>query len=350
MVHTEAQHRDERGVEVTTFKRLTSGGLIDRKRTVSFTFDGERLTGFYGDTLASALLANNKLLVARSFKYHRPRGIMAAGIEEPNALMTIGEGARSEPNITATALPLTHGLHARSQNAWPNLAFDVMAVNTLLAPIFGAGFYYKTFMGPTKKSWMFFEPFIRRAAGQGKINAATDSARYNVQHDFCDVLVVGSGPAGLAASLTATRAGLRVILAEQDSDWGGNAFSMAMEPMDYWRKEVLDELHAAKETKCFTRTTVQGLYDGNQAVICTDDDLPQKMLHVLRYGTIVFATGATERPLVFSNNDKPGVLLASALRTYLNRYAVSPVESAVIATNNDSAYQSAFDLAAAGWL
>ncbi len=331
-----------------TFKRTAIGGHIDRSKKITFTFDGERLTGFSGDTLASALLANNRLLVGRSFKYHRPRGLMAAGIEEPNALVTIGNVGQGEPNIPATIVPLTNGLEARSQNAWPSLNFDVMAVNTFLAPIFGAGFYYKTFMGPTKKSWMFFEPFIRRAAGLGKIEADADTVRYDVQYEFCDVLIVGSGPSGLAAALTASRAGLRVILAELDTDWGGNSLSMALEPLDHWRKEILGELHAASDTKCFTRTTVQGLYDGNQAVMCSDHDAPQKVLHVVRFGSVIFAAGATERPLVFANNDKPGVMLASALRTYLNRFAVSPVESAVIATNNDSAYQSAFDLALAG--
>jgi len=191
---------------MTAFRRLDKGGRIDRSKTISFTYDGKPLNGFAGDTLASALLASGKTLTARSFKYHRPRGIVSAGVEEPNGLFTLG---KNEPNIPATTVDLTEGLVARSQNAWPSSDFDLMAVNSLLSPMFQSGFYYKTFMGPFKKSWMFYEPFIRRAAGLGKGSYEKDSDRYDTAHEFCDVLVIGSGPAGLAAALTAGRSGAR---------------------------------------------------------------------------------------------------------------------------------------------
>jgi methylglutamate dehydrogenase subunit C len=324
---------------MSTFKRLASGGMIDRTQTITFSFDGKKMTGHGGDTLASALLANDRLLVGRSFKYHRPRGIMAAGVEEPNALVSV----EKRPNTPATTLQLVDGLAARSQNAWPSLKFDAGAINSLLSPIFGAGFYYKTFMGPRKKSWMFYEPFIRRAAGLGKGSYDPDPTRYDTRHMFCDCLVIGSGPAGLAAALTAARSGLRVVLAEQDFEFGGTILSQGDEATRSWRDAVLADLQEHKECRLLSSATVQGIYDGNHAVI-----LHGNTLESLRARTIIFATGATERPLVFPNNDTPGVMLASALRTYLNRFAVSPDASVVFATNNDSAYQSAFDLSAAG--
>ena len=207
---------------MTAFRRLAQGGRIDRAKPVTARFDGKPLMGFAGDTLAAALLANDRIVIGRSFKYHRPRGILSAGIEEPNALFTLGEGARSEPNVAATLTDLVDGLVARSQNAWPSPDFDLMAVNSALAPLFQSGFYYKTFMGPTKGAWMFYEPFIRKAAGLGRATALPDPDRYDTRHGFCDVLVVGSGPAGLAAALAAARSGARVVLAEQDLELGGS--------------------------------------------------------------------------------------------------------------------------------
>src|SRR5215470_18522201 len=202
-------------------RRLPQGGRIDRKRQVAFTLDGRRMTGFAGDTLASALLGAGVTLVGRSFKYHRPRGLMSAGVEEPNALFTLHEGARTEANIPGTTVDLVEGLTARTQNAWPSVELDVMGINQLAAPLFQSGFYYKTFMGPTKGAWMFYEPFIRRAAGLGTATEAADPDRYETRFDFCEVLVIGSGPAGLAAAIAAGRTGARVILVEQDSLLGG---------------------------------------------------------------------------------------------------------------------------------
>lgn len=340
-----------------SFRRLAQGGRIERTKPLSARLDGKPLNGFSGDTLASALLANDRLLVARSFKYHRPRGILAAGIEEPNALFTLGEGAATEPNVAATVTDLVDGLVARTQNAWPSADFDVMAVNSLLAPLFQSGFYYKTFMGPTKGSWMFYEPFIRRAAGLGRSTTLPDPDRYEMRFAFCDVLVVGSGPAGLAAALTAGRSGARVVLAEQDSDFGGSLLSGSDAGHEAWRVACVEELHGLPNIEALTRTTVQGLYDGNLAVLVENRSAlkhnagkgePRMVLTQLRAKTIVMATGALERPLVFSNNDRPGVMLASALRTYVNRYAVAPAQRAVIVANNDTAYDAALDLAAAG--
>jgi len=342
---------------MTAFRRLAQSGRIDRSRPVTARFDAAPLAGFAGDTLASALLANNKVLIGRSFKYHRPRGIVTAGAEEPNGLFTIGEAARSEPNIPATMIDFVDGLVARSQNAWPSPDFDLMAANSLVSPLFQSGFYYKTFMGPTKGSWMFYEPFIRRAAGLGKASYEGDPDRYDTRHEFCDVLVVGSGPAGLAAALTAARSGARVVLAEQDTELGGSLLSASDAGQEVWRQSTVAELASLPNATCRTHTTVQGLYDGNLAILCGRRDhlkpdpakgQARQILVSLRYKSIVHATGAIERPLVFSNNDRPGIMLAGALRSYLNRFAVAPASSAVIVTNNDTAYAAAADLANAG--
>jgi heterotetrameric sarcosine oxidase alpha subunit len=331
---------------MTAFRRIEKSAHIDRTKPISFSFDGKTVSGFVGDTLASALLASGRTLLGRSFKYHRPRGVMAAGLEEPNALFTTGKNGRTEPNAIGPATELVNGLTARSQNAWPSLSFDVMAINQLAAPLFTAGFYYKTFMGPLKKSWMMYEPIIRKAAGLGAAVPDVDTARYEQRYTFCDVLVVGSGPAGLASAVTATRSGLRVVLAEQDFELGGSLLSSSNETLENWRLAQIAEL---KNCRVLNRATVQGLYDDNLAVISVKpENHPAHMiLEQCRFKTIIMATGAIERPLVFENNDRPGVMLASAVRTYLNRYAVAPKKRAVIATNNDSAYTTAFELAEA---
>ena len=255
----EARHRGRR-----TVNRLANGGRILRGQSVAMQFDGKPLHGFQGDTVASALLARGERVVGRSFKYHRPRGILAAGVEEPNALLTVGEGASQEPNLQATTLELHESLQARTQNAWPSLRFDLMGVNSLFAPILSAGFYYKTFIGPTRRAWMFYEHFIRRAAGLGRASEQRDAARYEHRHDFVDVLVVGSGPAGLGAALAAARSGADVMLVEQDFALGG---SLLAQPVDsaqgQWLDAMLGELASCANVQLLNRATAFGLYDGN---------------------------------------------------------------------------------------
>lgn len=311
--------------------------------------------GFEGDTVASALLANGVKLVGRSFKYHRPRGFLSAGVDEPNGLFTLGAAGGAEPNVPGTTTELFEGLSARGQNGTPSVRFDLRAIYSLAAPILSAGFYYKTFMGPRRGSWMFYEPFIRRAAGLGRGVHDPDADSYETRHAFTDVLVVGGGAAGLAAALAAGRAGARVMLVEQDSLLGGTLLlESALGEAESWRRRIESELESIPSVEIRRRTTAFGLYDASTvALIERRDHLkpdaskgePRQVVTTLRARAIVFATGATERPLVFPNNDRPGVMLASAVRSYLNRFAVGCGTRTVVVTNNDSAYATAFDLA-----
>ena len=339
--------------------RLETGGRIDRARRIAFTLEGRRLQGFGGDTLASALLAEGVRLLGRSFKYHRPRGLMAAGVEEPNALLTLGAGGARTPNVPATTVELREGIVACRQNGWPSVGLDLMAgLTACAAPLLGAGFYYKTFMGPRRGSWMFYEPYIRRAAGLGQGTHAPDADRYETRHAFTDVLVVGAGPAGLAAARAAAQAGARVLLVEQDFALGGSLLGARTDSvLEPWRGALEAELSAMPNVSIGTRTVALGVYDGNTLALLERNDHAQpdasrgvarESLITLRARAIVYATGATERPLVFADNDRPGIMLSSAVRAYLNRYAVAAGRRAVLATNNDSAYATALDLAAAG--
>ncbi|MGN7805644.1 sarcosine oxidase subunit alpha family protein [Ensifer sp. 22521] len=341
--------------------RLSSGGLIDRSRPLSFAFDGKALSGFSGDSLASALLANGRLLVGRSFKYHRPRGILTAGSAEPNALMTIGRGGRTEPNTRATMQELYDGLEASSQNRWPSLDFDIGAFNSLLSPFLSAGFYYKTFMWPAALWEKLYEPFIRRAAGLGRASYEADPDGYEKAWIHCDLLVVGAGAAGLAAALAAGRAGARVILVDEHSRCGGGLLSETVRIGDESATEfvatALAELASLSNVTVMPRTTVFGWYDGNvfgavervqKHVQAPLERLPVERLWRIVAREALLATGAEERPLVFGGNDIPGVMMAGAMRSYLNRYAVAPGRKVAIFTTNDSGYALARDLEAVG--
>ncbi|HYF08425.1 MAG TPA: 2Fe-2S iron-sulfur cluster-binding protein, partial [Acetobacteraceae bacterium] len=335
--------------------RLPTRGLIERGRTIGFTFDGRRYEGHPGDTLASALLANGVRLVGRSFKYHRPRGIFSAGVEEPNALVELRNGARREPNTRATVIELFDGLEAASQNHAGSLARDRRALNQLAAPFLGAGFYYKTFMWPPSFWERVYEPLIRKAAGLGRAATEPDPDRYEHAHAHCDVLVVGSGAAGLAAARAAGVAGARVILAEQDFLLGGG--TLLTPDLTAWRDDMTTALATLPEVTVLPRTTVFGFYDGGVlgAVERIADHLPEPSPHTprqrmwtIRAKEVVLATGAHERLIAFPGNDRPGVMLAGAAETYARRYAVRAGETAVLFATHDAAYDSAFALAEAG--
>jgi heterotetrameric sarcosine oxidase alpha subunit len=341
--------------------RLPEGGLIDRNQSLSFCFDGVAYQGYAGDTLASALIANGRLLVGRSFKYHRPRGVLTAGSEEPNALVELRKGARREPNTRATTTELFDGLEADSQNRWPTLPFDLMAVNSLLSPLFVAGFYYKTFMWPAAFWEKVYEPSIRRAAGLGRASLEPDPDRYEKAHVFCDVLVIGGGPAGLSAALAAGRAGARVILCDEDFLLGGrlNAERYAIDdrPGGEWAWQAVAELASMPEVRLMTRTTVFGAYDSGVfgALERVADHVPEPSSHRPRQRLwrivarrSILAAGAIERPLVFGGNDRPGIMLGSAVRTYLNRYSVMPGKRLAVFTSGDDGWRTAQDLQASG--
>ncbi|MGM0584333.1 MAG: 2Fe-2S iron-sulfur cluster-binding protein [Pseudomonadota bacterium] len=325
------------------------GGPLDGAEAVAFRWRGREMTGLRGDTLASALMAGGVRLVGRSFKYHRPRGIMSAGEEEAGALVTLGEGARRTPNLKAPVVELEPGLAAAPQNCWPSLEMDAGAVNGLLSPFFAAGFYYKTFMGPFggTRAWMFFERFIRRAAGLGAASEAPDPDLYEQVHGHCDVLVAGSGPAGIAAALEAAEAGLDVVLAEQDFETGGDLLA----DRDRSALGAAREALAAAGVRVMTRAMVFGVYDHGVAGIA--ERLPaggavRERLHVMRCARIVSATGAIERPFVFGDNDRPGVMGAEAARVYVRRFGVAPGRRVAVATTNDSGYAAALAMAEAG--
>ena len=338
--------------------RAPSTGRINRKKPISFTFDGTKYQGYEGDTIASALLANGVHLVGRSFKYHRPRGIMASGSEEANALVRVGSGAYAEPNLRATQVEIYDGLYAESQNRFPSLKVDVGAVNSLLSRFFPAGFYYKTFMWPASL-WMTYEHVIRNAAGLGRVaDDPIDPDRYDHMHAHCEVLVAGGGAAGLMAAMQAAKSGARVILADEQNELGGwllgeNDVIIDNKPADSWIAEMIDALGAMENVTLLPRTTVFGYGDHNFLTLCervTDHlgtrpaHLPRQRLWKIRATDVILATGAHERPLVFSGNDLPGVMLSGAARTFANRYGALAGRRVIITTNNDDAYRTAIAL------
>jgi sarcosine oxidase subunit alpha len=343
--------------------RISGAGRLSQAKTAKFTFDGRSYSGIEGDTLASALLANGVHLVGRSFKYHRPRGILSAGAEEPNALVEIRrDAARRTPNVRATVQELYDGLEAASQNRWPSLSFDVGAVNDVFSPFFSAGFYYKTFMWP-KAAWKsIYEPNIRAAAGLGVAPDKPDPDHYSARFAHCDVLVLGGGAAGLAAALAAAETGVRVVIADEQADFGGSLRFEAgarIEGQDgwTWAQGAAARLKAMGNVRVLSRTTAFGYYAQNFVGLVErvsdhlkvpGADLPRERLWQVRAKRVVLATGAIERHMVFADNDRPGVMLASAARTYLNHYGVAVGRNVGIYTANDSAYAAALDLKKAG--
>ena len=337
------------------------GGQIDRSKSLRFTFDGIPYQGHPGDTLASALLANGVRLMGRSFKYHRPRGPISAGSEEPNALVELRTGGRQEPNTRATVAELYDGLTAQSQNRWPSLRFDAMGINDKLSNFFAAGFYYKTFMWP-KSFWeKLYEPIIRRAAGLGSVSREEDPDEYEKGFLHCDLLVIGAGPAGLMAALTAGRAGVRVVLADEDFRMGGRlnaeTFSVGGKAGADWAAGVVAELSSLPNVRLMARTTVIGAFDHGiyGAVERVSDHLavpltgkPRQVLWRIYSRRTILAAGAIERPIAFENNDRPGIMLAGALRAYANRWGVKAGERVAVFTNNDDGLRTAADLKARG--
>jgi len=343
--------------------RIAGKGRLTPARTARFTFDGKSYTALQGDTVASALLANGVHLLGRSFKYHRPRGILSAGPEEPNALLDVSrDSARRQPNVRATVQEVFDGMKVESQNRWPSLAFDVGAVNDLMSPFFAAGFYYKTFMWP-KKAWHgIYEPFIRRAAGLGVAPTEADPDHYASRYAHCDVLVVGAGVAGLAAALAAAEAGARVLLVDEQPEVGGalhfdSGLTVNGQPGYDWAQATAARLAAMPNVQVLTRTTAFGYYNHNFVALAErvtdhmsnpDRKLPRERLWQVRAKRVVLATGAIERHMVFPNNDRPGIMLASAGRTFLNHFGVAVGAKVGVYTAHDSAYEAAFDLKRAG--
>jgi sarcosine oxidase, subunit alpha len=344
------------------YRLSDAGRLIDRSKRVSFTFDGKTVSGFAGDTVASAVMASGQRVMGRSFKYHRPRGVVGLGSEEMNALIGVGKAERHEPNLLATKVEIFDGLSAISQNRWPSLNHDIGAINNVLGRFFSAGFYYKTFMWPQAFWKHVYEPFIRHAAGLGKAPTGRDPDVYEQVHVHCDVLIAGAGAAGLAAAEAAAASGLRVIIADENprlgglADIGGGLIDGAS-PLE-WAKARADSLAAASNVQVLTRTTVAGHFEDNYVLMFErvgDHDpsiiatgTPRHRLWKVRAGQIIIAAGAIERPIAFANNDRPGVMLASAARGFAARYGTAPGVNGVVFTNNDDAYRTALMLKSMG--
>ena len=340
--------------------RLQTGGrLLNKDVPLNFTFNGRKMKGYQGDTLASALLANNQMLVGRSFKYHRPRGVVSSGAEEPNALINMGEGTRFEPNQRATTTELFDGLVAESQNHWPSLEFDIGAINSKLARFLPAGFYYKMFIHPRPLWKHVYEPFIRRSAGLGKAPKMRDSDTYEHFYAFYDLVIIGGGIAGLMAAKAAASSGAQILVMEQSAHWGGRC---VVEPdqingkdPEYFIEDLVAELTAQPNVTMRTRLMGAGVYDHGYLLgyerlrdHAPSQTGPRHRLWRIRAGKILTATGAIERPLSFAGNDLPGVILASALRDYVENFGVSMGDRTVVLTNNDDAYRTAIALKAAG--
>ena len=336
--------------------RIKDKGYINRNKIINFKFNGKSFTGYEGDTLASALLANGIHLVGRSFKYHRPRGFFAAGVDEPNAKLQVNLNGHSEPNVNATEIELVEGITATSQNCWPSVEFDIGAINNLLNKFFPAGFYYKTFMWPKSFWYKVYEPFIRKAAGLGVASVEKDKERYEHKFEYCDLLVTGSGPAGLASAYAAAKSGTKVILAEDKHRFGGSLLldDVSIDNLSGkdWADKIISELKEMPNVTVKNRSQVFGYYDHNMLVMYerVGDHLekkskytPRQRLWYIRCKEVILSTGSIERPIVFGNNDTPGVMLASGAKEYMKVYGVLVGKKPIIFTNNDSAYETAIE-------
>ncbi|MGU9951920.1 MAG: sarcosine oxidase subunit alpha family protein [Gammaproteobacteria bacterium WSBS_2016_MAG_OTU1] len=340
--------------------RLAVGGRVDRTRLLNFTFNGTPMQGFVGDTIASALLANGVRVVARSFKYHRPRGIIAAGVEEPSAIFTVGVSGHHTPHVRAAITPLVAGMDIRSQSGFPSVNFDIGAVLSTVGRMFPPGFYYKTFMWPPKL-WMFYEKIIRRAASGAVAPSHPDADSYIHRHAHCDILVVGGGPSGLAAALAAAASGARVIVADLNPTFGGDLLNNSGDekidnmPAADWLAQTMRTLSTMDNVQLLPATTVQGYHDYN-ALIAVEEIAKESFgsatrrqrLWKIRAAQVIVAAGAIERPPVFADNDRPGIMMADSVRVYINRYGVLPGRNILFFTNNDGAYRSALTAATAG--
>ena len=336
--------------------RLNKEGLINRNKKISFTFNGKKLFGYEGDTIASALIANGIHLVGRSFKYHRPRGFFGAGVEEPNSKLQVEFNGHSEPNVNATEMELVEGLSATSQNCWPSVNFDIGAINNFLKMFFPAGFYYKTFMWPKSFWYKIYEPFIRKAAGLGVASIEKDKERYEHKFEYCDLLVTGSGPSGLASAYAAAKNGAKVILAEDKPRFGGTLLTddVSIDNLSGkdWAEKIISELKSMPNVTVKNRSQVFGYYDHNMLVMFerVSDHLekkskftPRQRLWYIRAKETILSTGSIERPIVFGNNDTPGIFLSAAAKEYMKVYGVLVGKKPLIFTNNDSAYETALE-------
>ena len=336
--------------------RLENVGLINRNIKLSFKFNGKTYYGYEGDTLASALIANGVHLVGRSFKYHRPRGFFGVGVDEPYAMVQLYRNGETEPNIKATEQELFEGLEAKSVNCWPSVNFDVGAINNFLKIFLPAGFYYKTFMWPKSFWYRIYEPFIRKAAGLGVASIKHDKERYEHKYEYCDLLITGSGPSGLASAYAAAKNGARVILAEDKSRFGGTLLTsdvnIGNQTGKEWAESIISELKVMPNVIVKNRSQVFGYYDHNMLVMSerVSDHLPKtkkyhpkQKLWYIRAKEVLISSGSIERPIVFGNNDTPGVMLSSAAKEYLKVYGVLVGKNPLVFTNNDSGYETAIE-------
>ncbi len=336
--------------------RLDKGGLINRNKKLSFKFNGKKYFGYEGDTLASALIANGVHLVGRSFKYHRPRGFFGAGVDEPYAIVQMNRNNEVDPNVRATEQELFEGLEAKSVNCWPNVDFDIGAINNFLGKFFPAGFYYKTFMWPKSFWYKVYEPIIRKAAGFGEASIKHDKEKYEHKYEYCDLLITGSGPSGLASAYAAAQNGAKVILAEDKSRFGGSLLTSEVtignQSGKDWAEKIISELKLMPNVIVKNRSQVFGYYDHNMLVMServsdhlpkTEKYIPKQRLWYIRAKEVIISSGSIERPLVFGNNDTPGVMLSSAAKEYLKIYGVLVGKKPLVFTNNDSGYETAIE-------